>query len=359
MTGTDAIEGVPIRNSFLLPAYARKRVVIESVDEQSISQSVTLQEVLADPKTLIVGGGSNLVFVEPWVDTIVQVTAHECQAERVEEHEIELLVDAGYGLDDLVRWTAKHGWYGLERLAEIPGTVGAAPIQNVGAYGIELDQLLTKVIVWDRQARERQTLTNEDCRFSYRHSIFKEQPERWLVLQVGLRLSRHCPADWPPLDYPGLRDAARKRLQPEGRDESTLTPLELAEMVSEVRLAKLPDWRSETPPGSAGSFFKNPMVSREHAETLRASHPEMPVYPVDGQTAKLSAAWLIDQCHWRGKGLPDNPDAAVSERHALVLVNRGGATGQAIFELSRSIVQTVEARFGITLEPEPRFIARC
>jgi len=342
----------PIPNTFLLPAMARQRYVVDDTDSPLPADVV---QALADPGTLVVGGGSNLVFVTPEVDRVVQVTANEC---RVTEQgdDVLLLVDAGHGLDELVRWTAAQGWFGLERLAEIPGTVGAAPIQNVGAYGVELAELLTHVVVWDRWARRRQTLTPDQCRLSYRHSVFKEQPDRWLVLQVGLRLSRKPPRNWPPLGYPGLREGAERLLAGTGRHDAELRPEELARIVAGVRLCKLPDWRSGRPPGSAGSFFKNPVVPMAQAERLKARYPAMPVYQLDADHAKLSAAWLIDQCGWRGRCLGDDDRVAVSERHALVLIHRGGASGAAVEALARQVRQDVAARFDVQLEAEPRFI---
>ncbi|SFJ95678.1 UDP-N-acetylmuramate dehydrogenase [Celeribacter neptunius] len=241
---------------------------------------------------------------------------------------VRVTAQAGEDWSDLVARLTARDIGGLENLAGIPGTVGAAPVQNIGAYGMELSDVFESLQAYDRRADSMITLGKADCRFGYRHSLFKDAPGRYLITQVTLRL----PRPWHPvLSYVGLRDLPAPQ-----------TPETILEAVLAQRAAKLPDWRVL---GNVGSFFHNPIVTQE---TLR-SLPEMPAHPTpDG--VKLSAAWLIDHCGLKGLRIGD---AGIHTGHALIIVNHGRATLPEVQALADQVIRRVRAKFGVTLVPEP------
>lgn len=291
---------------------------------------------------LVLGGGSNLLLVKDWPGLVLHMQTKGKRILQETEQEILLQVSAGEHWHELVMWTVSQGWWGLENLALIPGTVGAAPIQNIGAYGVELKDVLHHVRLW-KQDEGMVVWTVEDCMMGYRDSIFKRMPAgSFLVLDVCLRL-RLQPK--PVLHYPALHDylARRQRMQP--------TVGEVAEAVMDIRRAKLPDPKVI---GNAGSFFKNPVVGRDHFEELQEQYPDIPFFGVDAGHMKIPAAWLIEQCGWKGKRIGN---VGVHERQALVLVHYGGGTGLELWQLAERIQQDVEKRFGIYLEPEVKIIA--
>jgi UDP-N-acetylmuramate dehydrogenase len=249
--------------------------------------------------------------------------------------------EAGAGWDALVDWTLARGLAGLENLALIPGLVGAAPIQNIGAYGVEVAETIAVVEAWDRVERRALRLGHEDCAFGYRDSLFKRVPERWIVTAVEFRLARSAPLR---LDYAGVREEL------EAMGVTGPGPRDVAEAVRRLRRRKLPD---PARIGNAGSFFKNPVVAQERAAQLRASFDGLPAYPAGAGLAKLSAAWLIEHCGWKGHR---DGDAGIAAQHALVLVNHGLASGAELLALARRVAASVEERFGVRLEPEPRIV---
>jgi UDP-N-acetylmuramate dehydrogenase len=221
----------------------------------------------------------------------------------------------------------------------IPGQVGAAPIQNIGAYGVEVSECVTAVHAYDRVHATFVRLTGDACAFGYRDSLFKRDPGRHVVTAVEFRLARD---GVPRLDYAGVREEL---------GDAAPTPRNIANAVRRVRRRKLPD---PAVVGNAGSFFKNPIVPVAVAETLAAVHPAMPTYPTGRvDERKLSAAWLIEQSGWRGRR---DGDAGMSAQHALVLANLGHATGAQLLSLARRVAADVEQRFGVRLEPEPRVV---
>jgi UDP-N-acetylmuramate dehydrogenase len=260
---------------------------------------------------------------------------------------VRVRVEAGHGWDALVNWSLAEGLAGLENLALIPGTVGAAPIQNIGAYGVEVREHVHVVEAFDRVRGEIVRLTRGDCKFAYRDSIFKRAPDRYVVIAVEFELSRGLQFR---LDYAGLAD----ELLAMGIDAAALDgvrPSQVAEAVCRIRRRKLPD---PAVLGNAGSFFKNPIVPAARAEALKAAHAALPVFRGnDDASRKLSAAWLIDACGWKGFR---EGDAGVAASHALVLVNHGQASGAQLLDLARRIAASVHERFGVALEPEPRII---
>lgn len=346
--GFECSTDASLENTMNLSVRAGQLLRIHTVAD-ALAQPVVRDVWLGDPDALILGGGSNILFVAEWTEKVIELTNDDYGAIDKGDH-VLVFADAGVGLDRWVRWTATQGWYGLERLAEIPGTVGAAPIQNVGAYGVQLSDVLDSVALWDRHKQEYVIWSPEECHLSYRHSRFKEEPNRWLILRVWVRLRKRPPEGWPPLGYPGLQAAAESILDSGCRDMKNLTPSELADIVTKVRLQKLPDWRRGEI-GSTGSFFQNPIVTQTEAARLRRLWPAMPTYPIPGaDQVKLSAGWLIEQAGWRGKtrGL-----AGMSAQHALVLVNYGGASGAELWQLAQTVQADVQLRFGVRLEPEP------
>ncbi len=237
-----------------------------------------------------------------------------------------------------MHWALGHGFLGLENLALIPGTVGAAPIQNIGAYGVEVREFINVVEVFDRIAGKFLRLENADCAFAYRDSLFKRTPSAYVVTAVEFLLPRKSELR---LDYAGVRE----ELQAMHAGAPT-APL-VAEAVTRLRLRKLPN---PALIGNAGSFFKNPVVAAEMARQLQAGHPTLPAWPAAAGHLKLSAAWLIEACEF--KGLREG-DAGVSSQHSLVIVNYGQATGEQIWALAQKIQAAVLAKFRVMLEPEP------
>jgi UDP-N-acetylmuramate dehydrogenase len=294
-------------------------------------------------RDLVLGGGSNVVFVTDIPGTVYLnriVGKH-----LVEDNGDHVVIESGAGENwhDLVRWTLNQGLCGLENLSLIPGLAGAAPMQNIGAYGVDLSSVLDSVTAWDWQRARWVSFNCEECRFGYRDSRFKSaEPGRFLITSIRLKLSRSFT---PQLNYAGLRD----ELSAAGVERPSAA--DVSEAVIRIRQRKLPD---PIEAGNAGSFFKNPVVGRDEAEALQSRYPGLPLWPLNEGQSRLSAAWMIESCGL--KGLSEN-DATVSTRHALVIVNQGAATGREIAELAKKVQTTVHQEFGITLEPEPRLVA--
>ena len=299
--------------------------------------------MLRDGPVLVLGGGSNLLFAGDPPGAALSLTAQGIGVVDDDGTTAIVRADAGLGWHDCVLWTLGQGLCGLENLALIPGTVGAAPIQNIGAYGVEVRDCIHAVEAFDRRSGTVVRFTAGECAFAYRDSLFKRDPEHYIVTAVEFALSR-TPA--LKLDYAGIGD----ELQAMGID-GTPRASQVAEAVIRIRRRKLPD---PAVLGNAGSFFKNPIVPAATAELLLSAHPEMPAFRGSSEdTRKLSAAWLIDQCGWKGHR---DGDAGVSDAHALVLVNHGNATGAQLLALARRIAASVQERFGVAIEPEPRII---
>ena len=253
---------------------------------------------------------------------------------------VELTVGAGEHFDALVAYTVDEGWWGLENLALIPGSVGAAPVQNIGAYGRELSELCTGVRALRRADGAVLELTAEECAFAYRDSRFRRAPDDWILLEVSFELSRRGVAR---LDYPGVRESLGTRAPDD--------PRAVADAVAELRRRRLPDPLEEP---NAGSFFKNPVLSRGAWEALAEREPGLPGHESEGGV-KVPAAWLIERCGWRGRR---SGPLRVSERHALVLVHEGGAGATELLAFAAQIRDSVQERFGVRLEREPVLLGR-
>lgn len=328
------------RNSFGVRAQAP--LLVEVTDAAALPE-LFASAMPRDASPLVLGGGSNLLFAgDPEGIVLVLATG---AIRRLDGDDDASLVraDAGVAWHDFVLWTLGHGLSGLENLALIPGTVGAAPIQNIGAYGMEVRERVHAVEAFDRQRRDFVRLAPDDCAFAYRDSLFKREPDRFLVTAVEFRLPHACT---PRLGYAGLADELRAM-----GIADTPRASQIAEAVMRIRRRKLPD---PALLGNAGSFFKNPIVALATAQALLADFPDVPVHPSgDPATRKLSAAWLIDRCGWKGRR---EGDAGIAASHALVLVNHGQASGAQLLEVARKVAADVHARFGIALQPEPRIV---
>jgi UDP-N-acetylmuramate dehydrogenase len=320
-------------NSFSLQAHCRWLAEIHQVDE--------LPSLAADPQflglpRLILGGGSNLLFTCDFDGVVVHNRLLGIQVEDGDDHWL-LQVAAGESWHQLVCHTLAQGMPGLENLALIPGTVGAAPVQNIGAYGVELASFCRHVDTFNWHTGEQERIPADACQFGYRDSIFKhDYQDSHLIIAVGLAL----PKAWVPVLGYG----------PLGALGEAPSAQAIFDVVCATRMAKLPD---PAVLGNAGSFFKNPVVPAAQAERLKATWPTLPVYPAGEGLCKLAAGWLIDQCELKGFAIGG---AQVHGQQALVLVNRGGASAVELIALAAHVRESVQQRFGVLLEHEVRFM---
>lgn len=321
-------------NTFGITACAARFAELRTADD--VRAAVATGERLT-----VIGGGSNIVPVGNVDGLVVHVALAGMSIERTSSEAIWVRAAAGESWHALVRWTLDQGWGGLENLSLIPGTVGAAPVQNIGAYGVELDCVFTSLEAIDLATGANQSFDRAACAFGYRDSMFKRASGRYLITSVLLRL----PRIWRPvLTYRELADELHARAL------HAPSPGEISDAVCAIRRRKLPDWREL---GNAGSFFKNPTVdARLHAQ-LKSRHPDLPAHLQADGSYKLAAGWLIERAGWKGRVMGR---AGVYEKQALVLVNRGGASGAEVLALAAAIAADVKARYGVGLEREPVLI---
>lgn len=290
---------------------------------------------------LHIGGGSNLLFLSDFKGTILHSALKGIDITEESDEWIDIKVGAGEVWDDFVSYTVSKGFYGAENLSIIPGEVGASAVQNIGAYGVEAkDIILTVHTVRISDSSER-VFSNEECRYSYRNSIFKgEMKGQYIVTHVTFRL-RKSPEFH--LSYGNISSELEKR---------NLSPslVNIRDIIIEVRRSKLPEPEEF---GNAGSFFMNPMVSMQKFKQLESEFPDIPHYPVDENTVKIPAGWMIDRCGWKGRNIGP---AGVYHKQALVLVNLGGATGKDISCLADEIIKSVYEKFGVDIHPEVNYI---
>ncbi|MDG2537601.1 UDP-N-acetylmuramate dehydrogenase [Dyella jiangningensis] len=336
MGGYTLIENAPLGARNTLRVNARARLLAE------ISDASKLPELLAFPavrqgKLLVLGEGSNMLFTGDFDGTVLAMATRGVQVEQ-DGDIARIAVAAGERWDDFVRWTLGQGFAGLENLILIPGTVGAAPIQNIGAYGTEVAEFIESVEAWDTQEQRVAILDRDACSFAYRDSVFKHQPGRYIVTAVRFALPRSRELR---LDYAGIREELARM----GVDKPA--PFHVAEAVVHLRTKKLPD---PAVIGNAGSFFKNPIVDAALGEAIKREHPELVSWVGADGRWKLSAAWLIEQSGFKGER---DGDAGISNRHALVLVNHGRASGGELWSFARKVIEGVREKFGVVLEPEP------
>ena len=322
-------------NTFGIEARCRRYVEFRSEDELCD----ILPELVGTP-LLILGGGSNLLLTRDYEGTVLHSSIVGFSVTQV-GNQVFMRCGSGELWDDIVALSVENGWYGAENLSLIPGEVGATAVQNIGAYGVEASSIIHKVEAIDLQTGQKVTFSNADCCYGYRTSRFKHQwHNRYFITHVTYRLSRIFT---PRLHYGNLQ--AVITAAGEG-----ITPLSLRRQVIALRRQKLPDPAIE---GNAGSFFMNPIVDAAQFAQLQAAYPDVPNYPLDDGRVKVPAGWLIEQCGWKGRTLGR---AGVHSRQALVLVNRGGATGEDILQLCNAIVDDVARHFHITLQPEVNII---
>ena len=323
---------------------ARTAAFVEYSSEAELLEAARmLREGDLPSPWLHIGGGSNLLLTRDWPGTVLHSRITGCETVSENEDAVEVRVGSGVVWDDFVEMCVERGWYGAENLSAIPGETGAAAVQNIGAYGVEVKDLILEVETLDMSSGQKKVFRVADCGYGYRRSIFKQQDnKRYVVLSVLFRLGLRPNLN---LGYKALSEALS------GRDNITLG--DVREAVRTVRSSKLPD-PSEV--GSAGSFFTNPVVPRSKLEELQKQWPAIPFYEVRGtsgavvpDSVKLSAGWLIEQCGWKGRSVGR---AGVYSRQALVIVNLGGATGTEVASLAAAVRTSVRQRFGIDLHPE-------
>lgn len=322
-------------NSFGVDVRAER--MVEVADDSQLCEALAYAEAQALP-VLVIGGGSNLLLTADVPGLVVRIVSRGIRLLSEEAGRVVIEAEAGEPWHPFVLWTLEQGLAGLENLSLIPGTVGAAPMQNVGAYGVEIKDLFVGLTALDRSTGQRVKFDVADCAFGYRESRFKREPGRWVILRVRFALSR---ATELHLEY----GPVRQRLLEQGISQPSAKDVSAA--ICSIRREKLPD---PAVLGNAGSFFKNPVISAHQAEALKSNFPAMVSYAQPDGQVKLAAGWLIEQAGW--KGYRDG-DAGVHELQALVLVNHGHASGSQIYALAQRIQADILQRFGVVLEMEP------
>ncbi len=330
-------------NTFGIQAQARALVTYDSAEE--LLQALHLyHSTYAGLPLLHIGAGSNLLFLTDFPGMVLHSCIGGVTVLGHEGDDVLVRVGAGVEHDAWVARAVASGWHGLENLSLIPGQVGASAVQNIGAYGVEAQDVIERVEGVSLTTGESRSWDNAQCGYGYRSSVFKGPLRgQYAITHVTYRLHRTFQ---PRLDYGALRST----LQSQGIDASQVTAEQLRQVIIGVRQSKLPDPKVQ---GNAGSFFMNPVVSREVWHRIQTAYPSAPHYDVDGEHVKVPAGWLIEQAGWKGRALGR---AAVHDRQALVLVNRGGATGADILALCDAVRADVRSQFGIDLHPEVNFV---
>ncbi len=325
-------------NTFHVSAHARFFLQIFSLEQ--------LQEAHAWARTqnlpvLLIGQGSNILLKQDFPGLVMELSIKGISVIATTSEHIDIRVMCGEIWHEVVCWSLDRNYYGLENLSLIPGTVGAAPIQNIGAYGVEIKDTLLELNALEISTGKLVTFSNTQCMFSYRNSIFKnEYRDQYIICSISLRLSLSAQCN---INYPALREAFKDV------PASSITPALVSAQVCKIRSSKLPDHATL---GNAGSFFWNPLIGLQQFNELRQQFPDIVGYH-DGDQVKLAAAWLIEQAGWKGYR---EGDVGVHTNHALVLVNYGGASGADLVALSKKIQATVLVKFGVQLWPEVRII---
>ncbi|MCR4995543.1 MAG: UDP-N-acetylmuramate dehydrogenase [Bacteroidales bacterium] len=330
-------------NTFGIDCHANRMVEYQTVEE--LQTFIHQRNAEGDTTPLLhIGGGSNLLFLQDFAGTVLHSRMQEIFVTSNEGDYVYVRVTAGIQWDAWVQYAVDSNWFGLENLSLIPGEVGAAAVQNIGAYGSEAKDFIIFVDAVDLQTGEIRHFTADECRYGYRDSIFKHELRgRYAVTHVHFRLSH---AFRPLLEYGGIRRALKER----GIEEINLTSRQLRQVIIDIRRSKLPDPATI---GNAGSFFTNPIVPRSQYLDIAATYSDVPHYDVDADHVKIPAGWMIEQCGWKGRHLGR---AGVYDKQALVIVNLGGATGQEIFALCQRIQADVNEKFGIKIQPEVNLI---
>jgi UDP-N-acetylmuramate dehydrogenase len=334
-------ENVSLRkfNTFGIDVNARYYTAfstVEHLDEWRQSPGMGEKDVL------ILGGGSNILFTKDFDGVVLHNQLKGIELTHEDENHYFVKAAAGEVWDSFVRTCVKQDWAGVENLSLIPGSVGAAPMQNIGAYGVEIKDVCHTLDAYHIREGRVKTFSLEECRFGYRESVFKSSEKgQWIILSVTFRLLKR------PIfrtNYGAIQQELDK-LRPD-----RLSIRDVSKAVINIRTSKLPD---PAKLGNAGSFFKNPVVDLDMANEIKSKHPDAPVFPVDTQSAKLAAGWLIEQCGWKGKVVGH---CGMHKDQALVLVNYGGASGAEIIELAMAVQKSVFEKFGVNLEREVNIV---
>lgn len=325
-------------NTFGVEAFSKSLIKLSNEEELV---SMISNNKLSGKRLMILGGGSNVLFTKDFDGTIIHPLMNSISIRDIDKDTVSVNCDAGVEWDDFVEYCVDNNYGGVENLSNIPGNIGAAPIQNIGAYGVEVKECIESVRTVDLENGDIKIFDNRECEFAYRRSIFKEKLKgKYLISSVLFRLSPN-PGSFR-LSYGNVNERVLQR--------GTPCLKTIRETIIEIRKEKLPDPEII---GNAGSFFKNPMVKSSHFESLLKSFPEMPCYPAENKLIKIPAAWLVEKCGWKGYR---NNDAGVHKNQAIVLVNYGNASGMDIFQLSEEIKNSVREKFDITLEREVNIV---
>jgi UDP-N-acetylmuramate dehydrogenase len=321
-------------NSFGCKANASHFCIVKRKDE--LNDAISWCKHQQKP-FLILGGGSNILFTKDFDGLVIKMEIKGIELVRETPSDIIINVGAGENWHLFVKYCVQKSWGGIENLSLIPGTVGAAPIQNIGAYGVEAKDSITQITAFDTQLNQWTTILNKECKFGYRTSLFKQEKNRYIITEVQFCLQKQ-----PKLhtDYGAIRDVLHRKQIKQPSIES------ISDAVIEIRSEKLPN---PSTLGNAGSFFKNPTVSIEVYNALKEAYPTLVAFPISNTEYKLAAGWLIEQAGWKGKR---NGAVGCYDKQALVIVNYEDATGSEIYNFSEEIIQSVQVKFGIQLERE-------
>ena len=332
-----------IRSDYSLKAYntfgidAKAKLFAQFSTVQELQELLQMPELKQEEK-LVLGGGSNVLFTKDFDGVVLRNEIKGIEVLRQDEEHVYTKVGSGEVWHDFVLYTLEHNWGGLENLSLIPGSVGAAPLQNIGAYGVELKDVFYELEAVELTTGQVHTFDNATCQFGYRESVFKNRLKgQYIVTSVTFRLNKKHRLN---TSY----GAIQSTLQEMQVEQPTIQDVSAA--VCHIRSTKLPNPKEI---GNAGSFFKNPEIPLDQFENLKAQFPDIPSYPVSETTVKVPAGWLIEQCGWKGKVIENY---GVHKNQALVLVNYGGAKGDQVRQLAFDIIDSVEQKFGIRLHPE-------
>ncbi|MCG8582784.1 MAG: UDP-N-acetylmuramate dehydrogenase [Bacteroidales bacterium] len=324
-------------NTFGIKATAKELIICNTIE--SIQEAISYLNNHPQPY-LVLGGGSNILFRNDFDGLIIHPKLTNIEVLKEDEKNIWIEAGAGVEWDDLVDYCVNRGWYGLENLSYIPGNVGASPVQNIGAYGVEAKDTIETVKGYYISNGNSFKLSNDECHFAYRQSIFKSNlRNKTIISSVVFRLNK---TESYTLNYGPVKEEVEKK------GKVSLT--NVRQTIIDIRKSKLPE---PDELGNAGSFFKNPVIDIEQFKQLQSQHESIPNYPIDNIQVKVPAGWLIEQAGWKGKAIGD---AAVHNKQALVLVNKGNASGKDILDLAHKIIDDVNKKFGITIEPEVNII---
>lgn len=320
-------------NTFGIDVKARRFIEYSDLDE--LAQILSNSELFKE-QVFHIGGGSNLLFTKDFDGTILHSAVKYIDVENETDEYVDVKVGSGVVWDDFVVYCIERDWRGTENLSVIPGEIGASAVQNIGAYGVEVKDLIQKVCFVDLVDGKEHVFENADCKYSYRNSIFKQElKNKTIVTSVSFRLYKHIPFN---LNYGALKDETLK--------SGEVNAANVRKAVITIRENKLPD---PAVIGNAGSFFVNPVIRGKQFQRLSKIYPDMPHYLQANDLVKVPAGWLIEQCGWKGKQIGN---VAVYDKQALVLVNKGGATGEEVLHFSEAIRQSVKERFDIHIYPE-------